>query len=234
MSQENYNRMMEKLSILPMRVMPISGESVTIPAGAAGVVVEFQVQGWPILSADGGLLGGKGDTSLSFVTGTCFTTEVAGSETDSELANGEYYINYATGRGRGKKADAAVADTINYKTPILSIKEGYAADAEVNGPDGVIKTETRGAGVATKIDALLKTGAGKLFGLTFACTAALATAGTIKVFDNTVTGGTLLWEWTVPNAYFVPFTLPLDLEFTTGCYIDFTTTGDVSVTPSIR
>ena len=231
--KSDFNSINALLSVLPTKVVPVSGQALTIPAGAAGTIVEFQIQAWPILSSDGGLAGGKGDTSLSFGTGTCFTTEVAPNTADSALTNGQYYINYATGRGRGKKATTATSDTVSYKMLGLSVVENYAPDAENNDKD-VINVETHGSGSSITADTLLKTGAGKLYALTFSCTDATPTAGSIDVYDNISAAGTKLFTWAIPAAYFAPFTLAIDVLFTNGCYVDFTTTADVAVTPSIR
>lgn len=221
------------LSALPTKVVPVSGQALTIPAGAAGVIVEFQVQAWPILAADGGLYAEDGDSSLSFGTGTCFTTEVSSETEDADLANGEWYMDYATGRGRGRKATTATSDTVSYKMLGVSVIENYAPDAENNDKD-VINTETHGSGSSITADTLLKTGSGKLFALTFSCTDATPTAGSIDVYDNTSAAGTKLFTWAIPAAYFVPFTLPIDVLFTNGLYVDFTTTADVAVVASFR
>lgn len=116
-----FNRKTEKQDILPVVVETITAQTVSITAGAAGTIVETQVQKWPILSSKGSMLGALGDTSLSFGTGTCFTTEVGPGKADADLANGEYWVDYTTGLIRGKKATTATSDTVTYKTLALSL-----------------------------------------------------------------------------------------------------------------
>jgi len=129
-AQDVSKSMQSIFDVLPVIVLPISGQALTIPAGAAGTIKEFQIQAWPILASDGGLFAQKGDTSLSFGTGTCFTTEVSPDTDDADLTNGQYYIDYATGRGRGKKATTATSDTVSYKMLALSSVERQAPDYE--------------------------------------------------------------------------------------------------------
>jgi hypothetical protein len=90
----------------------IENESVTIPAGDVGDVVDFYLLKKPIADNNGAWIGGNGDTSISF-TSDIFDTEVAYID-DSGLANGEYWIDYVRGRGRGRKADAGTSISITY------------------------------------------------------------------------------------------------------------------------
>jgi hypothetical protein len=83
-------------------------------------------------------------------------------------------------------------------------------------------------------DALVKTGAGTLGSLTFSCNDAAPTAGSIIVYDNTAESGTVIFNHTFTTTPFVPFTLPLNVDFSTGLYIGFTTTNDVNVTVAYR
>lgn len=83
-------------------------------------------------------------------------------------------------------------------------------------------------------DALVKTGAGTLGSLTFSCNDAAPTAGSIIVYDATSETGTQIFNHTFTTTPFVPFTLPLNVDFTTGLYIGFTTTNDVNVTVAYR
>jgi len=78
-------------------------------------------------------------------------------------------------------------------------------------------------------DTLIKAGAGVLGSLTFSCNDAAPTAGSIIVYDNTSETGTELFNHTFTTTPFVPFTLPLNVAFTTGLYIGFTTTADVNI-----
>lgn len=82
----------------------------------------------------------------------------------------------------------------------------------------------------TTSDTLVKTGAGVLHSIVISCNDAAPTAGTIDVYDNTEGSGTKIFSWTLTTTAFTPISLVFDARFETGLYIDFTTTGDVSVT----
>lgn len=83
-------------------------------------------------------------------------------------------------------------------------------------------------------DALVKTGAGILGSLTFSCNDAAPTAGSIIVFDSLTEANTQIFNHTFTTTPFVPFTLPMNVAFTTGLYIGFTTTADVNVTVAYK
>jgi hypothetical protein len=83
-------------------------------------------------------------------------------------------------------------------------------------------------------DTLVNTGAGVLHTLTFACTDAAPTAGSIIVYANTAESGTILFSATFTTTWFAPFTVTIDGIFATGLYVGFTTTNDVGVTVSYR
>jgi hypothetical protein len=83
-------------------------------------------------------------------------------------------------------------------------------------------------------DGLVKTGTGFLHTITFSQTDAAPTAGSIIVYDNTAESGTILFTHTQTTAVFMPVTITLDIPFTTGLYVGFTTTADVSVTISYK
>lgn len=131
---------MEKLFLAPVTKVAISGETLTIPAGAIGTVVEVQFNSRPIYSSNNGALGAKGDTSIVFGTGTCFTTEVAANKADADLANGEFWVDYAAGLLHGKKATNATSDTASYVSGALTTSDLYVYEAvdNVNGVLGVV------------------------------------------------------------------------------------------------
>ena len=84
-------------------------------------------------------------------------------------------------------------------------------------------------------DALVKTGAGFVHTVTISQADAAPTAGTISVLDSVAAGaGTAIFTWNLTTAVFVPFTVTLDMSFSTGLYLDFTTTADVNVQVSYR
>jgi hypothetical protein len=84
-------------------------------------------------------------------------------------------------------------------------------------------------------DALVKTGAGILQCIIISENDAAPTAGTIDILDATSAGtGTKLFSWTLTTAVFSPLQICPQTTFSTGLYIDFTTTGDVNVSVSYR
>lgn len=104
----------------------VSSETVSFAAGAAGTTGVTNVVCSPVMNSLGTRMGHYNgsadyDTSLSWGTGTCLTTEVLWrrDQTDAvqlaALSNGEYAINYFTGDIRYKKATTATSDTASYK-----------------------------------------------------------------------------------------------------------------------
>ena len=98
----------------------------------------------------------------------------------------------------------------------------------------VLKVEQRFSGSMVSADTLVKTGAGFIHTLTFACIDAVPTAGTIIVYDNTAESGTILYSETFDTTVFRGYSVILDLVFSTGLYIGFATTADIGCTPSYR
>lgn len=86
----------------------------------------------------------------------------------------------------------------------------------------------------TVIDAIIKTGAGIVHTVTFSTADAAPTAGTIAIYDGVDAGGTLIFTWTLTTAVFFPVSILLDALFSTGLFVAFTTTADVSVTVTYR
>jgi len=95
----------------------------------------------------------------------------------------------------------------------------------------VIPGGTSSSGIKTS-DALIKTGAGFLHTLTFSCNDAAPTAGSIIVYDNTAESGTQIYNETFTTTAFRGYTVTLNVPFSTGLYIGFTTTADVNVVAS--
>lgn len=98
----------------------------------------------------------------------------------------------------------------------------------------VLKTEERFSYAFAQSDVAVKSGAGFLHALTFSCNDAAPTAGSIIIYDNTAESGAVIFSHTFTTTPFVPFTVILDVAFSTGLYIGFTTTADVNVTSSYR
>lgn len=102
--------------ILPLTaVVPVvvSSEAVSIPAGAAGTIKDFYFSRKPILNSQNNWIGAYADTSMQ-LTSLCFTTQVPASTPDTNLSNGDYWIDYVTGHARGKKATTATSATATY------------------------------------------------------------------------------------------------------------------------
>lgn len=98
----------------------------------------------------------------------------------------------------------------------------------------VTKVEHRYSGVMLAADGLVKTGAGLVHTVTFSCNDAAPTAGSIIIYNSLTETGTQLFNHTFTTTPFVPFTIILDMEFSLGLYIGFTTTADVNVSVSYR
>lgn len=83
-------------------------------------------------------------------------------------------------------------------------------------------------------DSLIKTGTGMVHTVVCASDAA-ATAGTLAIRDAVSAGtGTILQQIEFVAAFFPPVTMTLDQEFSTGLYLDFTTTADVHCSASYK
>jgi hypothetical protein len=112
---------------------PIAAESVSFAVGAAGTTGVTKVVYQPIMNSTGAILGGVGDTSFAWVTGTILTTEVAyrydvsDSVQLAQLIQGEYAVNYDTGEIRYCKKTTGTSDTVNYSTRVQSIGIGASA-----------------------------------------------------------------------------------------------------------
>lgn len=86
----------------------------------------------------------------------------------------------------------------------------------------------------TTEDTLVKTGAGVLHSLTFSCNDAAPTAGSIIVYDKTTEAAPIIYSETFTTTPFRGYTVVLDVAFSTGLYVGFTTTADVNCTVSYR
>jgi len=116
MSLPNQKRaqVLQWLPVGMVAVQPPSPEAVTIPAGAAGTIKNFVLGVRPLLNLAGNDIGGYGDSSVVLDTETVFTNEVEFGTPDASLANGDYYINYLTGQGRGKKNGTGTTQHFTY------------------------------------------------------------------------------------------------------------------------
>lgn len=98
----------------------------------------------------------------------------------------------------------------------------------------VMKVENRYSYAYLVADGQVKAGAGFLHTVTISPIDAAATAGTIFVYDALTETTPTIFAYTIPAAALVPVTVTLDVSFSTGLYVGFTTTADVSVTVSYR
>lgn len=146
--------------------LAIAAETITLIAGAAGTNSVTSTDKAPIYDSDGTHVGDLGNTSFAFVTGTILTTEVAYRDdlTDAEqyalMSNGDFAIDYDTGKIRYQKATSATSDTANYTTRQLNIEvTGSSVTASnnieqlggiaINLGSGVVATGTQRVSVAT-------------------------------------------------------------------------------------
>lgn len=121
------------------------------------------------------------------------------------------------------------ADTLDSLNATLSTK--LAGEDLTND---VLKTEQRYSFTRLAADGQVKAGAGFLHTLTFACADATPTAGSIIVYDSLTETGTVIYSETFDTTAFRGFSVVLDVSFSTGLYIGFTTTADVGCTASYR
>lgn len=90
-------------------------------------------------------------------------------------------------------------------------------------------------GLAAGADTSIKTGAGYLHNIVCAGSDAAATAGLIEVRDAVAAGaGTVILPVPIAAELLLPQPVLMDVPFTTGLYVDFTTTADVTCTVSYR
>ena len=105
----------------------VTGETVSFKAGAAGTTGFVTLAYAPVYNADHGLLGSNGDTSFSWVTGTILDNEVAFQDHVADatqlalMSQGDYAIDYDTGRIRYCKKTNGTSDTCGYYTRRLVV-----------------------------------------------------------------------------------------------------------------
>ena len=103
-------------------LLEISAETVTLSAGAQGTTGTVCLDKAPVFNEVGSQIGELSDTSFAFVTGTVLTTEEEWDYTKLDAAqialldNGDFRIDYRTGKMLYCKDTAATTDTCNYKS----------------------------------------------------------------------------------------------------------------------
>jgi len=108
--------------------LSITSEAVTFSAGVAGTTGVVALDSAPLMDSTGALIGSVSSSSFTWTTGTVLTTEVdwnydASDATQlADLANGEFAIDYNTGKIRYAKATAGVSDNANYTTRQTNIQ----------------------------------------------------------------------------------------------------------------
>ena len=133
-------------------------------------------------------------------------------------------------------ADVASGDRVNgvadLKGRQITYDGTYRAgeDTDID----VLKTEQRFSGSMCTADTQVKAAAGFVHSISFFCTDAAPTAGSIIIYDNTAESGTQIANLQVSTTFFNPFTIILDRIMATGIYVGFTTTADVAVQINYR
>lgn len=117
----------------------------------------------------------------------------------------------------------------------VDIRDILVALAGEDVINDVVKVEQRYTySVPVVASAAIKSAPGFLHALIFSCNDAAPTAGTIDVYDNTAASGDKIFSWTLTTTAFVPFSVIMDVSFSTGLYVAITTTADVNVSASYR
>lgn len=119
-----FNRIKKAQQVIANVSLSVLGEDVAVPAGAAGTIVDLQLEASPVLGSTKKRIGSFSDSSLTIDAGTALDTEVAPNTSDSELANGEYWVDYSSGVIHGKKADATVEMTFSYEVAAENTGDG--------------------------------------------------------------------------------------------------------------
>jgi hypothetical protein len=99
----------------------------------------------------------------------------------------------------------------------------------------VARVEHQYTGINCVADTQVKASAGFLHCVTVHCADVAPTVGSIIIYDNTAESGTIICIIQIDaTTFFRPYTLLFDRVCTTGIYVGFTTTADVSVQLSYR
>lgn len=102
--------------------------------------------------------------------------------------------------------------------------------------NNVIRTERQPLLTVVTADTLVLTGAGRLSSIVCWGSDAAATAGTIDILDATAAGGTpKILSFPIAASLLLPTVVAgVDIPVTTGIYVDYSTTNDVSCTVLYR
>lgn len=169
-------------------------------------------------------------TATDSTIGTLTGGGVASGATDSgnPVKVGGVYNTTAPTLTNGQRGDAQMDARANLATTLGTLVSGE------DQTNNVLRVEGQFTGVTVSSDTQVKSSAGYLRSITFFCTDAAPTAGSIIIYDNTAESGTVICNLQVSTTFFNPFTLIFDRTCTTGIYAGFTTTADVSAQISYR
>lgn len=132
-----------------------------------------------------------------------------------------------------------VAATVSYFGAGSADQLGVSLATLISGEDqtnNVLRTEQQFSYCANKTADAQCGSSGTRFVHTLTCASndAAATAGSVALSDATAAGSGNVLVIGFPAAYVPAATVVVDATFTTGIYLDFTTTTDVSCTVSYR
>lgn len=122
-------------------ILSISAEALAFTAGAAGTTGTVALDNAPIFDSLGTEIGHVDDTSFAFVTGTVLTTEVKYDQTLGDTAflatlnQGEYAIDYPSGKLFYCKATTGTADTANYTTRQANVEVTFGGSVTIGAVD---------------------------------------------------------------------------------------------------
>ena len=176
-----------------------------------------------------------GKTPMASLTGTGALTGTVTFYGDMEnsTTNGEWICTLvldATTKKDGYCNQFTKDYTYYHAATTLLTGTGATVQAQINAGAIGIKTNEFKPFVPVTADTLVQTGPGFLECIIYSETDAAPTAGTISILDSTTAGGgTVILTWSVGTSVFTPVQVCPLVPFTTGLYIDFTTTADVQV-----
>ena len=92
-----------------------SAETLSVPAGAEGAVVQADLEYTLVRNENGNGIGAKGDTSLSFSSSSIFITEKTKDDfLNGPEINGDYWVDYGAGVVTVRKAGSGTSETCSY------------------------------------------------------------------------------------------------------------------------
>lgn len=128
---------------------------------------------------------------------------------------------------------AVTGSSLNAPMALNELNVLLAGEDQTNN---VLRVEQQfSRGLAAGADTSIKTGSGFVHTVSCWGSDVAATAGDIAIRDATSAGsGTVIEQFQIAAALLLPVTAQLNVPVTTGIYVDFTTTNDVTCTVSYR